>query len=140
MDLELSPLTSGSTPGVTLFWNNSFDAFPPSAFSVVTTLVGSSNVTHSSAGAAQAAPGSPSDYEFELGGLLFFTNYSFSIEAMYTVDGVETTSDEVTIRHTTEEGGELYLCVEGISSSWRLYLELKLAWFAVVLWRSSHIS
>ena len=129
MDLALSPLTSGDVPGVILSWNNTFDIFPPVGFDVVTSSMGSNETECPSAGAVMAVAGT-SDYQLELGGLLYFTNYSFSVIAMYSVAGATTKSDEVTVSHTTEEGCELVKEGRGWGIVWTIAVTF---FFAIIM-------
>lgn len=109
--LELTPLMGGASPAISLTWNNAFDAVPPVGYNItysgekLTGVIESPSDTSMLLLEDVQTSDSAVDYAYNVTDLLFYTEYSFSVAAIYNLTGTEVESSPVNVSHTTEEGG-----------------------------------
>lgn len=111
--MVLTPATP--SPTATLTWNNAFDIVPTSSFQVTyngVSLLGGAEASVSIEllqGEATSSDAS-TDYAYNVTNLHFFTEYNFTIVAIYNLTGVRVLSDAVQVSNIeTAQGGMLFL-------------------------------
>lgn len=114
MELMVIPMLDQPLPAVTLMWDNPFDDVPPFQFELVVRgrklsgvpQVTDMNVTLSPEEDTNLVM-SVFDHTYNVSDLLFYSEYSFSLVAVYNLTGMVYRSSAVQeLNYITEQGGE----------------------------------